>query len=71
MSILNFVQVYGFIYLKSSYRKKRNTENLPSAGSLFKWPDQPGWARPKARSMEFLLGLPHAFRGPRTEAIFC
>ena len=60
-----------FIYLfeRQTYREgeaEREREiDLPSTGSLPKWPQRPELRRSEARSQELLPGLPCGCRGPR------
>ena len=65
LSFFFFLKIY-FIYLKDrvTVRGRDREKDLPSAGSLPRWPQQPEIRQSKARRQELLLGLPHGCRGP-------
>lgn len=62
-----------FIYLKEQERrgeggKRERDRILPSASSLFTWPQPPGLKQTKVRSQEPYPGLPHGAKDPDTPA---
>ena len=61
--------MYLFLLKGRKERRRDREKDLPSIDSPLKQLQWPELSQSEARSLEFLLGLPHAFRVPKLWAI--